>query len=69
LTVEETALTFKVSHKARCIGTAGASLVYRASISGRPNGIRFEVEATPEADFLINRCGFCLLSRAWPVPR
>jgi D-apionolactonase len=61
LTVEGDGVAFKVSYRARCVGATGASLVYRASISGRPDGIRFEVQATAEADFLTNRCGFCLL--------
>ena len=48
--------------KAAGQGAGGAVLHARASIEGRPDGtLVFTVDATPDADFETNRCGFCVL--------
>jgi hypothetical protein len=54
--------SFTVRYGASCRGRAGERLDYAARIIGDSNGsLRFAVEATPEADFLTARCGFCVL--------
>ncbi|HEY9211774.1 MAG TPA: hypothetical protein VIQ29_02845, partial [Ancylobacter sp.] len=59
--VEETPDSFTVRYRALCEGAGGERLNYRASITGTANGVAFEAEATPEGDFLTNRCGFSIL--------
>ena len=61
VTVEETPKGFTVRYRALCEGAGGERLGYSANITGTPGGLAFEAEATPEADFLTNRCGFSIL--------
>ncbi|QKV18533.1 D-apionate lactonase [Oricola thermophila] len=61
LVVVENAEEFEVSYTGTCTAP-GAELVYQAVIAGAADGtLRFEVEATPSADFETNRCGFNVL--------
>lgn len=61
LAVEEQEHGFGVSIEARCRNGEG-SLAIRSSIRGTADGaLVFEAEAIPDAAFLTNRCGFCIL--------
>lgn len=54
--------SFTVRYTASCRGRAGERLDTVARISGQSDGsLSFVVEATPIADFLTSRCGFCVL--------
>jgi D-apionolactonase len=53
--------TFEISFKALCEGAGGSAIELRASITGAGQRLAFDVAALPHADFLTNRCGFCVL--------
>ncbi len=61
LRIEESANGFEVRYRARCADETQA-LSYDARILGdAEGGLRFEVEALPETEFLTNRTGFVVL--------
>ncbi len=57
----ESGENFEVSFDAICEGPDEGALALRASITGGPNRLIFDVSAVPSADFAVNRCGFCVL--------
>ena len=62
LVVRTDEMGFAVRYESRYQGEGGAVLHARASIQGCPDGaLVFTVDATPDADFETNRCGFCVL--------
>lgn len=61
LAIEEAAATSLVTYRASCRDPAGAELAWTAHIELNPSGLSFEVHALPAADFMTNRCGFCVL--------
>ncbi|KQT82799.1 hypothetical protein [Aurantimonas sp. Leaf443] len=62
LVVEELDSGIRVSYSATCRSNEGAVLRLAAAIEADAGGrLAFTVEATPDAAFETNRCGFCIL--------
>jgi D-apionolactonase len=61
LNIIESGGQFEVSFETTCEGPDGSALALRASITGGPDRLIFDVAALPRADFITNRCGFCVL--------
>ncbi|MEM8853148.1 MAG: hypothetical protein AAGD34_05555 [Pseudomonadota bacterium] len=60
LMIEEEPGHFAVTYAARC-GDRTQSLSYAVAITGRPDGVTFQVTGTPGGDFQTNRTGFAVL--------
>jgi D-apionolactonase len=61
LHVAESEKRFEISFDALCEEPGGGALELRASIIGEERRLSFDVSALPGADFVTNRCGFCVL--------
>ena len=62
LDIEEGDDNFSIACDARTRSRSGATLTIRAEISGHADGrLVFDARALTDADFVTNRCGFCIL--------
>ena len=61
LRITESINRFEIGFDALCAGPDGSALALRASIAGEGRRLVFDVTAMPRADFITNRCGFCVL--------
>ena len=62
LDVEEGADGFSIAYEAMSRSRSGSALAIRAEINGRADGrLVFDARALANADFVTNRCGFCIL--------
>ena len=60
--IEEGEGYFRAAISGRFMAANGAALRFDSRIEGSADGrLVFDVTATPDADFITNRCGFCIL--------
>ena len=62
LQIDEQRGGFHLSYRATAQSRSGAIMAIDVSINGSADGhLRFDARATPDSDFMTNRCGFCIL--------